>query len=744
MIQGRSTWRTGGLAGVLGLMIAVSAPAQKPVAVQSFPAEVLAITVDVLVLDKDGRPVRNLTKDDFTVLEDGRTQTIVGFEPRDVAAAAATTSEPQSLPVVATNEAASTAPGRVLALVIDDLGISAVTASQLKPALENWIRTRAEPRDEMTIMTTSGDLWWSDTVARGREDLLAVLARVKGKKLAEPRSSGGMSAWEAYQIAAVQPDQDPQFTLSDGVPKFSGYSMMDRLLQLWFDQHLCTCPPMSDCQSEVRGCANQIRVAANDAHQRWSLRAQATLATLGNLSRSLSSIKGRKAILLVSEEFLEDNSLGSSTRDAIAALQRGNAAVYFLGALGLTGNSTFSVTQDRMPRPQDIMNIGIEQTTLAIAGAVALAEATGGTAITSSNDLASGLDRMALDASAYYLLGYQPEKPPDGKWHDLEVKVNRPGVKVRARRRYLAARPEDLARTAEVQKVRRPEQGKDKDEKLSKRPLSPSILTGSARGSLPLRLAAYVQDTNQVGQARVQIVVEIDNSRAQVDRTSTPWHGELDLTVLVAGLGRAPIVPLDERMKLSLEAKDVDNGWWLLQREVWLPPGVAQVRVFARDVLSKAEGVVTERLVVPDVDAPYLSTPIITDRTLPPLKPGEPSRLVPTARRSFGRQRPLFCQYEVFAFGGLALAGVPQLAASYTLQRPEGQVVSSGALTPIETNGYRAVRRITLPAAQLEEGPYQLEVHVEDRLAQRALNTRAAFVIEGGKAASVSEPSAPQ
>jgi hypothetical protein len=340
---------------------------------------------------------------------------------------------------------------------------------------------------------------------------------------------------------------------------------------------------------------------------------------------------------------------------------------------------------------------------------------------------------MALDASAYYLLGYQPEKPPDGKWHDLEVRVSRPDVKVRARKRYLAERPWDLARAAAAGKERRSGKEKEKDKKLSKRPLPPSILTGSARGSLPLRLAAFVQDTNQVGQARVQIVVEIDNSHVQVDRTSTPWRGALDLTVLVAGLARAPIVPLDERLQLSLDAKDVENGWWLVPREVWLPPGVGQVRVFARDVLSKAEGVVTERLIVPDVDQPYLSTPIITDRTLPPPKPGEPPRLVPTGQRRFGKQRPLLCQYEVSAFGGLSLAGVPQLMASYTLQRPGGEVVSSDSPTPIETDGYRAIRRITLSTEHLEEGPYELVVHVEDRLAQRMLTDRASFVIEGGR-----------
>jgi hypothetical protein len=283
---------------------------------------------------------------------------------------------------------------------------------------------------------------------------------------------------------------------------------------------------------------------------------------------------------------------------------------------------------------------------------------------------------------------------------------------------------------------------KGKEEKPSKRELPPVLLTGSARGALPLRLAAYVQDTDHAGKARVQIVVEIDNGRVQVDKTSVPWRATLDLTILVAGLERAPLVPVDERLSLSLEVKDVGNGWWLVPREVWLPPGVAQVRVFARDTLSKAEGVVTERLVVPDVDQPYLSTPVITDRTLPRPKAGEPARLVPTAERRFGRERPLVCQYEVYSFGGRTLEGVPQLVASYTLERGEGQVVSADAPTPIETDGFHALRRITLSPEKLEAGSYQLVVRVEDRLAQRALTARTQFLIEGEPRAAAPGPPA--
>ena len=41
------------------------------------------VVLDVVVTDKHGKPVRNLSKDDFTIVEDGAQQTVASFEPPD-------------------------------------------------------------------------------------------------------------------------------------------------------------------------------------------------------------------------------------------------------------------------------------------------------------------------------------------------------------------------------------------------------------------------------------------------------------------------------------------------------------------------------------------------------------------------------------------------------------------------------------------------------------------------------------
>ena len=57
----------------------------------------------------------------------------------------------------------------------------------------------------------------------------------------------------------------------------------------------------------------------------------------------------------------------------------------------------------------------------------------------SSDDLSSTFTRVAEELHRQYALGFEPDKL-DGKTHKLEVKVKKPGLKVRARKHYVASK----------------------------------------------------------------------------------------------------------------------------------------------------------------------------------------------------------------------------------------------------------------------------------------------------------------
>jgi hypothetical protein len=466
---------------------------------------------------------------------------------------------------------------------------------------------------------------------------------------------------------------------------------------------------MASCRSAAQSTAHLINQATRQ-------RLDVLLGTIERLAGSLAPVAGRKSILVLSEGFPRDEGMEARYRAVIDAAQRGNTSVYFTAARGLTGPSGYSADSRTAPAPGDLAMMNVEENLLAFAGAAQLTEETGG-ALTHSNDLAAGLERIATDLSAYYLLGYQPEPSAAGKWHKLEVRVDRAGARVRARRGYRAGPPAPEPAIA----------GKSVRRELQR--VVAASLAGGARDALPLRMALSLQGPDGAGGAHVQVVVEVDGSRLQIEKTATGAKAALELTILAVARDRPTVLPLRETLDIGLKPNDL-AGWLALFREVRLPPGVAQVRATLRDRAGGATGTVSARVEVPDIDAPYLSTPFLTDRTQPPLVPGEPPRLVPTALRRFTQGRPLHCQYELFDFGGRDMPGVAQVAGGYTLQAEDGRVIEIVPPTLIATDGHRVVRRITLPTERLPPGVYELLLSVEDRLARRAFSAREAFVVE--------------
>jgi VWFA-related protein len=701
----------------------------------SFPTQAEGITVDVVVLDKAGQPVTDLTRDDFTLLDGGRPQPIVAFEARRIAAGRAARDAREAgaaADAIAERVVSNVGSqrGRVLVVVVDDLGLTAPVAQQVGPALARWIREQAEPTDEITIQTTSGDIWWSAEVGSGRADLVAVLDRLRGKR-ALPPSTEWVSDVEAYQIAmlgshgeaaeldsskgdqlsitkrAEEPSPPPRMGLSD--------SVLDRVATRFLEAKSCYL--VRSPRPAMFQCKTAATMRAEEVYGQWTRRAGALLGLVKRVSADLAPLPGRKSVLIVTDELLRDVSLEGQFRDVVTAAQRGNTAVYFSRASGLTGPGLYTAAGGGNAHPSDVATLGVEEMQVAVGGGDHLADETGGASITTSNDLAAGLDRMARDGSAYYLLGYQPQRAPDGKWHRLEVKVRREGLEVRARRGYVAQSASAAAELPLKEPAPRPARGR--------RPALPS-LSAATRDAIPLRVASYLENPDGAGAARILMVIEVDGDHVRTEPAEGGTKARLELSVLAVSRDQPKVLPLAQTLEMKLRPRD--KGWWAFFRDVRLPPGVAQLRVRVRDTVSGAQGSVAQRIEVPDVDAPYLSTPFVSDAVQPPRQSGEPPQIVPTARRTFPARGTLYCQYELFSFGGRDLPGVARVMGSYTLARSTGEVVMSAPPTLISTDGTRVVRRLALPLGSMS-GAYDLVLTVEDHLANRSFTTRERFEV---------------
>src|SRR4051812_6321087 len=105
--------------------LGAAAETEKP-APPRFPAGVETVIVDVAITDKKGNPISDLTRGDFTVLEDGAPQQIESFEKIELPAHASTT--PAPIPVVSSNTSPEAQKGRSFVVVFDDLHLTSIDA----------------------------------------------------------------------------------------------------------------------------------------------------------------------------------------------------------------------------------------------------------------------------------------------------------------------------------------------------------------------------------------------------------------------------------------------------------------------------------------------------------------------------------------------------------------------------------------------------------------------------------------
>jgi len=158
---------------------------------------------------------------------------------------------------------------------------------------------------------------------------------------------------------------------------------------------------------------------------RLRVRAEVSLSALESLVVHLGGLsEQRKSVLFVSQgpPIMADNlSLQDRLNDVIAAANTANVTIHTLDARQLN--------QERFASAANGM----------------LTSSTGGRELTQRNDFTAGLHDVMEDASAYYLIGYAPERDPaDGRFHRIDVRLRQKGLRVLARKGYWAPKADEL------------------------------------------------------------------------------------------------------------------------------------------------------------------------------------------------------------------------------------------------------------------------------------------------------------
>lgn len=173
----------------------------------------------------------------------------------------------------------------------------------------------------------------------------------------------------------------------------------------------------------------------------WEIRGGVTLSALEAIVTHLGGLReGRKSVIFVSQG---PNMGGGGMMGGVGATNEHRLTDVLQSAN--RANVTIHVFD---PRPLGRAPLG---------GSFAMHQLysqTGGRAIINTNAPENHFDEIFTDASAYYLLGYSPSRDlNDGKFHRIDVRVKRRGVRVLARRGYWAPTAEEANPAIRVTEV---------------------------------------------------------------------------------------------------------------------------------------------------------------------------------------------------------------------------------------------------------------------------------------------------
>ena len=686
----------------LALLLAATGPAGAQSPPPAFPSKVELVTVDAVVVDKNGNPVPGLTRDDFAIEEDGRPQTIVSFEAvvAEAPAPAAAAAPPSPSPVV-TNQAERPRIGRAFTLVVDDLAMDIASVVGSRRAVTTFLERSVRDGDEVTVATTSGDAWWSARIPEGRDDLRAVITRLKSHRSNAIQTTEYMTDYEAYVIARGN---------------VVSQQIVDRVVARWTQSNVC--------QERDPGCPSLVRGRAGALDEERRARTRAMLGTVRRAIEALAPVKGRKSLLLISPGFVDDAE--ARPREVVAASREASTAVYFIDSRGLiVGSSTASADITVPPDPGDVGKLSFEETNLASGGAQTLADDTGGFSVRNSNDLAGGAERIAAESRVFYMLGFEavPGKHPHD-WRKLRVTVKREGLQVRARRGY-TLRAEAAPSPKASAKAKAAEEGT--------RNLPPAVETAldSAHdvAGIPMRAATYVLEPRAKDTTRVMIAAEFDASRLTFEGAGPSRAARVEVTAAATLRDTGQTLYSDERVEVRMPEGET-AGWRSVAREFDLPAGVAQARLVLREPATNAMGAVSQRFEVPAAGTLRMSTPILSDQVIPPATRDGKPRAAVAAHRNFPADGGLYCEFEVFGAERDAADGSPHVSSSLEVLASDGSPVRQAPATRIAPDREgRVVRLVGLDLRGLPEGAYELVLDVQDEVAGQKIERHESFSI---------------
>jgi VWFA-related protein len=567
-------------------------PPQQP----TFRARVDSVSVDVIVLDRAGKPVTDLKQEEFEIRESNKVQKIETFKLVQTDDGRDGPPLREILSIQDQQREAANDQNRLFAIFLDDYHVRRTNSLRAREQLGRFV-SELSPRDLVAVsypLTPAGAL----TFSRNHAGTAAAIANFEGRKYDyTPRNPFE----ERYQL------QPPELL-----------ERMRNELTISGLESLCT----------FMGSLREGRKTILLVSEGLSGTLPVGVRTTGNL------VGASPVPQSSSQAFFNSADLLGQFRMLFVAASRANTSIYTFDPRGLaTGEFDLA---DRVAGEADRQVLTESLDSLRI-----VADNTDGRAIVNRNDPAPDLKRMVQDNSAYYLLGYTTTAAPrDGKFHEIQVRVKRRDVDVRARKGYWAYTAEDAERASAPSKPAAPRDVVAALDDLA------GVVEPSGRSPVVLWLGA-TRGPDAAGKAVVTFAWEpspgAPDPGGVVDRvnvTVNSIHGDL--------LFKGPVAKDPQAQRpggtVTFEA----------------PPGEVRARVIAENARGMRLETAEATILVPDFSTPgpTITTPFVfrgrTARDLQVVRAA--TAPVPSASRVFSRTERLLVRFDAYGPAGTAPA----------------------------------------------------------------------------------------
>jgi VWFA-related protein len=560
------------------------------------------VNIDVMVKDKKGKAITNLSAEDFILSENGVRQNIEFFD--STLTSGSDHSEPATIPLTRAISSHRGLPRNIISLVLDGQTTEGVNLKHVRDGMAKFIRDRITDNDSVALFAISGGLQLLQPFTQDKAKLLLAVEKADGissvSKTSEQRSINEAMAAIRDQLAGAP---SGEITTPAGGSAAAQAMISRRVLEQYV----------------------QLRSTLSSQQTR------PILASLAAICEGLRAIPGKKTLVMFSQGFIAPQNLDWQVQSTIDIANRANVAIYIIDSSGLTGGtpqsgalvpasalsgisaatsqenriragageSVFDVSrQEGMNRQQDLL--------------YRISGDTGGQLIKNTNDVAAGLERINEEIQSRYTLVYRSSDSNfDGSFRKIKIEVRRPDAKVVTRPGYYAIPPTQLV------------------------PLSPDdrkLLANfdnlSAHSTLPLswQLNPF---RSQPGYYSVPLSFEIPPAALMFAAAAGKQRLQLDVLALVRSVGDDKILSrLGGNFDVELtpgQYESIVNDKVFYRQDVELEPGAYTIDLVVKDRNSGKVAARRQRLELPVTDSEFSATEAILSRY------AEPTRRPPTA-----------------------------------------------------------------------------------------------------------------